>query len=181
MGNLAHKKIVDGLWLYGTSFTYGLGCNEDDEYHSSYFKNDNDLTWWEHITADQRELIHRSDKSGSNLLTIKKLTEDILNIIPTDIVIIEIAAEKELLKVNSSQKYWRTYFTDQVKALQGILYNRGVRSLMWYSNENNFETISKATDNKLIDNNYSFEGHRQCAEFIKGKILNKKFFTKSLI
>ena len=111
MGNLAHKKIVDGLWLYGTSFTYGSGCIEDDEYHSNFYKNDNDLTWWKHITSDARELIHKSDKYGSNLLTIKKLTEDILNILPTDIVIIEIAAEEELLMVNSSQQHWKTYFT----------------------------------------------------------------------
>jgi hypothetical protein len=101
MGNLAHKANFDSIWFFGTCFTHGFGCRPPFEYYKKY-KKEGDYRWTEivckHFTT--RGEMKATPAKGTNFETIRVLSQELLNIKPSDIVVIEQAPPHGILKLS---------------------------------------------------------------------------------
>lgn len=91
------------------------------------------------------------------------------------------------LNVRGYDKAWVNYFKPQAENLAYILLDKNVKTYIWeydvwelYSDDR-FENIADATDGVLDDFHYSWNGHKQMAEYIIDIIKKDKFVVKPII
>lgn len=136
MGNLAHKPNFDTFWCFGTCFTWGFGCRPQFEYYKKYKQEEDDYRWTtilaKHYSVHTE--IKATPAKGTNFTTIRALTQELLNIKPNDIVLIELVNPQHILRPNPSgtkiedlctwnldwDKHWDNYSEEDKKA--GINY-----------------------------------------------------------
>lgn len=101
MGTLAHKPKFDSIWFFGTCFTWGYGCRPQFEYYKDY-KKEGDLRWTEIVCKKYQCLgeMKATPALGTNYETIRMLTQELLNIKPSDLVIIELVRPYGILRPN---------------------------------------------------------------------------------
>lgn len=87
--------------------------------------------------------------------------------------------------VRGYDKVWMEYFTPQIKALASILLSRDIKTYIWsyelYDKADRFESIKEATAGEIDDYHFSFQGHRDMAEYIVSMIKNNQHFKMSLV
>lgn len=104
MGNLAHKPDFDTIWFFGTCFTWSYGCRPQFEYYKKYKQSDDDLRWTTILAKNYtvHTEIRATPAKGTNFGTIRSLTQELLNIKPNDIVVIELVRPYGILRPNLS-------------------------------------------------------------------------------
>lgn len=87
--------------------------------------------------------------------------------------------------VRGYDKEWMSFFLPQIKSLALLLLERGVKTYIWsyelYDKLDRFESIEQATNGEIEDYHFSFNGHRQMADYILNKINKEDYFKKSLV
>jgi len=87
----------------------------------------------------------------------------------------------EYHKIPHQQK-WTEFYKNQVEKISKEILNRGIKTFYWshdiWKKEDRFETITEATDGKIVDPHFSWNGHREMAEYILGLVKNDSYIGK---
>lgn len=133
MGNLAHKLSHDTIWFFGTCFTHGFGCRPGFKYYENY-KQDDDYRWTHLVSKhfSSSTVMKATPAKGTNFETIRVLTQELLNIRHSDVVIIELAPPHGILKLNKEgtrvenlatwNMEWDKHWHDEVDKEVGVAY-----------------------------------------------------------
>jgi hypothetical protein len=105
MGNLAHKAKFPRTWFFGTCFTWGYGCRPGYDFYKR-FKKEGDERWTRHVCKELmcHEQIRAKPLYGTVPQTIKVLLNQLRNIRPGDLVIIEQGIPHGILKISEDKK-----------------------------------------------------------------------------
>lgn len=83
------------------------------------------------------------------------------------------------------REIWSKFYYTQIQNIAIELLNRDVKSFFWshqlYKKHKKFERINDATNNKIDDIHFSWQGHRQMADYILTKIQNDDYIRPKLI
>lgn len=83
------------------------------------------------------------------------------------------------------EKIWEDFYVGLINKLGGELKNRDVDVLFWshslWKTQVKFESITEATGGKIIDPHWSWNGHREFANYILNRIDKKEFIGTCLI
>jgi len=84
------------------------------------------------------------------------------------------------------QKRWNEYYFNLFKNLSMEMFNKKIYTFIWdykvWEKENNFESIREHTNNIITDpDHFSWNGHKQFANYILNKINLKDFVKPCLI
>lgn len=91
------------------------------------------------------------------------------------------------LNVRGHDEVWVKWFYPQIKSISDVLLEKNIKTYLWYYHvwelysENRFENIIDATNGDIDDFHYSFEGHRQMANYILDIISKDKYLKEKNI
>lgn len=200
------------LWTFGDSFTEGVGCNLNDEYHKNYFKK-GDKIWTIWLSELLNTDLKNCGKGGySNDMILDSIIDNWKFIKKDDFVFIgftyshrfDVPIDGELKSIvhNFSEKKDKHLNNEEFESLinfqyffsDNILYkNRQSKRFEWIKillqekgcklvviwdvqyDIINLETITGATNRKIIDGHLSYLGHKNLAEIFYKKYVVKDF------
>ena len=170
------------LWTFGDSFTYGYMCEPGSEYFDMFPPK----KIWPELLSDYMgfELKNISEPGLSNHEITKNLITNLKDIKKGDMVIVSDSSPFRLLSFKREDLKWDNVFMPlyEDKVISSLLYFlsvfislfeslRGTACHYWsWKLRDKFESIRHHTKNKVKDDHWSWNGHQQFYEFMKGVV-----------
>lgn len=188
---------MNTLWVFGDSFTFGLGCTPnfpvpDDgcSYYAKYYKNLYDV--WPNLLGQMLvyDVKNLSKCGASNDMIVESVIDSFEFINQNDIVIIQKTLgnyEKTDIQWSDESNFktkYRQFTSDKYKErqnkrfyfLKNQLLNKIDKVLIWDTDDKivkSIQTISQHSKNEFGDfEHFSFIGHNQFANYIYNKLFD---------
>lgn len=196
--------MINTLWTFGDSFTYGNGCLPNEIYQTQYKKSDEDKIWVEIVAS---KLNFQLKNMGVGLFSNDKIIDSIIEnykyINKNDLVIIgntfysrfDIPYEGKLITLSTvnlpkdnnkllndiilimDDELLKTHQLNRIEFIKNILEKKGVKCIIWEVEKewNDYETIVIATNNEILEHHWSYKGHYDFSNYILNKIKTKLY------
>jgi len=183
-------------FIFGDSFSSGYMLTNNI---SPLYPKQNREYWTKKVSKELKcdKLIDYSEAGSSNEQILFKISQHFEEIKSKDVVII--GTTYPIRSLMFGQKYakesevyqstvklpdffkWENYYNSIFNMIQSFLDYKKIRTIIWsYDLHYGFENIGTATNYKIKDGHWSWEGNDDFANFFI-KNLNSKFIDKSFI
>ena len=191
--------MINTLWTFGDSFTYGSGCLANEIYPYRYKKSEEDKIWPE-LVASKFNL--KLKNIGMGLFSNDKIIDSIIDNYnynnKNDLVIIgntfysrfDIPYEGKLITLSTvnlpddNNKFLNDIIVimddellknrqlKRILFIKSLLEKKGVTSIIWEVEKewNDYELITIATNNEIFDHHWSYKGHYDFSKYILNRI-----------
>jgi hypothetical protein len=191
--------MINTLWTFGDSFTYGNGCLANEIYPTQYKKSDKDKIWPEIVST---KLNFELKNFGMGMFSNDKIIDSIIDnydyINKNDLVIIgntfysrfDIPYEGKLITLSTvnlpddNNKFLNDIIVimddellknrqlKRILFIKSLLEKKGVKCIIWEVEKewNDYETIAIATNNEIFDHHWSYKGHYGFSKYILNRI-----------
>lgn len=160
---------------------FGYGSFSNDRIIDSIFENHHLISEDDFIIIG-KTFYHRFDIPNERVISNPSITLKFTTITPSayDLLIGLGFTQSEsesiiyfLNLIDSDSFYDRTNF--RYKFIEDFLYSKKIKKCIFWDVENvwkDFENISTATDGKINDNHWSFQGHKDFANYMLNSVIN---------
>jgi hypothetical protein len=194
--------MINTLWTFGDSFTYGSGCLDDNPFTIKYKKSEEDKIWPELVAS---KLNLKLENIGMGLFSNDKIIDSIIDnynyINENDLVIIgntfysrfDIPYEGKLITLSTvnlpdddnkllndiivimDDELLKNRQLKRISFIKSLLEKNGTKCVIWEVEPkwNLYETIAIKTNNEIYDHHWSYKGHRDFSNYILNKIKTK--------
>ena len=191
------------LWTFGDSFTAGNGCLEDEIFTVNY-KKDQDDSIWPKIVSDKLGLELKNKGTGlfSNDKILDSMVEYYRLVEAGDVVIIgstfysrfDVPYNGRLITLSPTNlpedgsdllnkmivlmdsDLLKQRHTSRVDFFKGLFKQKGAACIVWEVDTQwmQYESIKDASNEAIYDLHWSFNGHRDFANYILNKLNYEK-------
>jgi hypothetical protein len=187
------------LWCFGDSFTGGNGCLPNEQYPLEYKTSEDDLIWPELVSKKLNlKLLNLGYGGYSNDKIIDSIIKSYNFINKNDIVVIGITfysrfdipynntlitlsptnlpenSDKLLLDMIPimDSELLKERHINRINFFKNIFESRGIKCILWELDSYwlKYESIKDATNGKIVDLHWSYDGHRLFANRIINEI-----------